>query len=624
MERNADTLNESQQALVDFRRSLYRPAPKESVTEWAQANILINRGTETPGPYSISTRPYCREVLECFRDSAVTDLVLCWGSQTSKTTTIMVGLCWMIDNEPSPALWLMPNETLARSFSNSRWRPMLDDSETMRKHFPSDIRKLAAMEMQFQGCTLNFVGSNSPSNLASRPVRVLIADEVDKFATASSREAAALELAMQRTKSFSGAKHVLTSTPTVTTGDIWQNYLRGDQRRFFVPCPHCQTMIVLDWKQVKWDDPETGVEAKNWVGEWDFPKVRAYARYECQSCGKPISDSQKVTAIRKGEWRPTNATAMPGVRSYHLSSLYAPDRRCTWGSLAVDFLQKKSALLGLQGFINGTLAEPWEEDFGAQRTGDFATEEYDPFKPTPDEKARCLTADRQSEDTYWVMIRAWTKTGGQTRRLYYGRVFSEVEIEALREKYNVPTDCTLIDSGYRPKGDQGVYAACIRYGWIALKGTEEPHFLHSVQARPGSPFYKIQKPWAPLTYGDPGEGTSMQGKKQCKLVRFSSPSMAERVVAMVSRKLWIEPAAPEDKGMDIECRRQMQDERREVKRNRVNGRVEVVWKTKTGNNHAFDCAKMQMLFAMITGLLPAGLELAPAKAAEEKQENLPI
>ncbi len=610
-------MTDSQLALLDYRRQLYRPVPKGTVTQWAQDNIVLNRGTETPGPFSIATRPYCREVLECFRDSSVNDVVLCWGSQTSKTTTIMVGLCWLIENEPSPALWLMPNETLARSFSNSRWRPMLDDSETMRRQFPADVRKLTALEMHFRGSTLNFVGSNSPSNLASRPVRVLIADEVDKFAVASAREAAALELAMQRTKAFSSAKHVLTSTPTVATGDIWQHYLRGDQRRYFVPCPNCSGMITLDWKQVRWTDPESGADPKDAAGEWDFQKVRAFARYECQNCAKPISDAQKVTAMRRGEWRPTCATAMPGVRSYHLSSLYAPDRRCTWGALAIEFLQKKAALLGLQGFINGSLAEPWEEDYGAQRTGDYATQEYSPTDIWPDEKFRFLTADRQSEDVYWVMVRAWSKAG-ESRRLWFGRLYGTADIEAKRIEFKIQTNCVVIDSGYQPKGDQGVYSACIRYGWIAAKGTDEHSFAHMVQSAPGAPAQRVQRPWAPMSWGDPGEGTTNQGKSRCKLLRFSAPSMAERVAALVSRKLWIEPATPLDPAMDAECRRQMQDERREVKKSKVTGRVEVIWKAKTGNNHAFDCAKMQILCAMQTKMLPAGVDLEKKEGGKDE------
>jgi phage terminase large subunit GpA-like protein len=97
----------------------------------------------------------------------------------------MAGLAWSIDVEPSPALWLMPSENLARSFSKSRWLPMLEDSPAMIARFPTDKDQITNLEQQFDRCTLTFVGSNSPANLASRPVRILVADEVDKFADAT-------------------------------------------------------------------------------------------------------------------------------------------------------------------------------------------------------------------------------------------------------------------------------------------------------------------------------------------------------------------------------------------------------------------------------------------------------
>ena len=48
--------------------------------------------------------------------------------------------------------------------------------------------------------------------------------------------------------------------------------------------------------------------------------------------------------------------AMPGHRSYHLSSLYSPWRLTSFGALAVQFLEAKDSLLGLQGFVNGVLS----------------------------------------------------------------------------------------------------------------------------------------------------------------------------------------------------------------------------------------------------------------------------
>ena len=88
----------------------------------------------------------------------------------------------------------------------------------------------------------------------------------------------------------------------------------GQQRRFFIPCPHCEHPIKLLWPQVKWDP-----QAKDESGAWHLGRVRASAHYQCQECAGHISDAQKVVAVRKGLWRPENPNAIPGVRSYHLS-----------------------------------------------------------------------------------------------------------------------------------------------------------------------------------------------------------------------------------------------------------------------------------------------------------------
>jgi phage terminase large subunit GpA-like protein len=279
-----ESLTDLQRNLLDYRRNLYKPTPVQTVVEWSEANLrLTARQTEHPGPFSTSVRPYTREPMECWKDTSVSEVTLCWGSQTSKTTTLMAGLAWLIANEPSPALWLMPTENLARSFSKSRWLPMLEDSPAMLECFPAEADKITNLEQNFTRSTLTFVGSNSPANLASRPVRVLIADEVDKFAEATAKEADALDLAEQRLKSFSSSKAFMTSTPTVVEGRIWQRFLRGDQRRFYLPCPHCKEYIRLEWRQVTWEDHKTE------DGKHDLSKIRASAHYVCQLCQGKIT-----------------------------------------------------------------------------------------------------------------------------------------------------------------------------------------------------------------------------------------------------------------------------------------------------------------------------------------------
>lgn len=133
--------------------------------------------------------------------------------------------------------------------------------------------------------------------------------------------------------------------------------------------------------------------------------------------GGHVTDAQKLAALRHGEWQPENEAALPGVRSYHLSSLYSPDRKCTWGQLAVRFLKANESFLGLQGFINGMLAEPWENQ--ADRAGRVELISPAGAPPLP-ESVTFLTADHQALAPYfWVVAREWDCNGNSRLRACY-------------------------------------------------------------------------------------------------------------------------------------------------------------------------------------------------------------
>ena len=590
------TLTDIQRDLLDFRRSLYRPTPRQTVVQWAEANLkLTARQTEHPGPYSTSVRPYVREPLECWKDSGVVEMTLCWGSQTSKTTTLMAGLAWLIDNEPSPALWLMPTEGLARSFSKSRWMPMLEDCPAMVAHFPSDKNKLTHLEQHFNRSTLTFVGSNSPANLAQRPVRVLVADEVDKFAPATEREADALDLAEQRLKAFSSSKLFLTSTPTTTEGRIWQRFLRGDQRRYYLPCPHCKQPIRLEWRQVKWDET-----AKLEDGKWDFSKVRASARYECQLCKGLMTDSQKVAGLRHGQWIPENKGSLPGVRSYHLSSLYSPDRKCTWGHLAVQFLEAQESLIGLQGFINGNLSEPWENQAAPRQREELIVAGTEGVA----EKAiKFLTVDCQaSSPHFWFVVRAWNEDGS-SRAIDAGPLDTWHDVREKQGQHGVQDVHVIIDSGYDAPS---VYSECLRWGrffprtgrvplwvgWMPAKGmprkgwrnsktgVEDPFFLRGIDPRVG-------------------DNAGRQGRLELKLLEFGTDvtkDILERLRKGKTATRW-EVA---DNVASPEYWRHLDCEQKVARLSSATGRTTWTWLSRSSKwpNHLADCEVMQVAGAI--------------------------
>ena len=452
------------QNLRDHIRSIYSPIDRRGVVEWARDEVILSeRQTQMPGAFSTTMTPYLNEPLECFADVDVSDLVLVFGTQLGKTTMIQVGTAWRVVNKPQPFVWVMPTEGLAKSFSETRWMPIFDDGPTLQAQKPSNPNKFKNLEQHFRRCTGNFVGSNSPANLASRPAGLLLLDEVDKFNKETDQETSALHLAENRTKSFVGALRVKTSTPTTVDGPIWQEYLKGTQEKYLLPCPHCSERIELLWEQVRWDR-----EAKT-DGKWDMSRVEETAHYECQHCKKPINDGQKIEALTQGVWEASNPTAQKGFRSFHLNSLYAPWRSCSFGSLAVKFLRDTQTLNGLQDFTNSTMAQPWEQvetSIGDARIIGLSGDYDQGTCPIDNPASVILCADVGQDKQHWAV----TAFGpdGDSYIIDYGTTLAvEDLIQLIGKEYPTPSgevvtaECGLIDSGW---GTYRVYQTCMDSG----------------------------------------------------------------------------------------------------------------------------------------------------------------
>lgn len=476
------------EALREMLRGIYSPIDRRTVTAWATDELFLSsRQTQMPGQFSTDMTPYMREPLECFGDGEVTDLVICAGSQVGKTTIIQAGVAWRVANKPAPIVWVMPNEKLAKSFSETRWMPICEDSPSVAGLIQKERHKWNKLEQHFKTCSLVFVGSNSPANLASRPAGLLLMDEIDKFRTETDKETSALLLAENRTKSFTGALRVKTSTPTTPDGEIWQEYLKGSCEKFLILCPHCKKRIELKFDQVKW-----APEAKQSDGQWDMRRVYDSAYYECQECQAHISDGEKIEALQTGEWMATNAAAAPGIRSFHLPSIYAPWRSCSFASLAIKFLRDKETLSGLRDFVNSTQAEPWV-DKAVELGGD------DIDRRKADYELRTLPADadpimllvgcdvQQMFSNY--VVRAWA-ANGESWLLDYGRLASPDDVAAFAMSATYPVrgkqrkiDGGLMDSGYMT---ERVYSVCVSshkagFRMMPCKGGQEKFLRHPVR-----------------------------------------------------------------------------------------------------------------------------------------------
>jgi phage terminase large subunit GpA-like protein len=344
-----------------------------------------------------------REVLEAFKDPEIRQVILCWSAQSSKTMTMLVALCYCIDQDPGPALMVQSSQDAATSFVRNRFMPMVQDCPALARHITGDRHDFSACEQRLDNMTVNNQGAQSPGQLASRPIRFLMADEIDKWKSESKKEADALSLAMERVKSFRNHKIFMCSTPTLESGPIWQAYQGADRREYHVPCPHCGAVFVLKWKHIQWPKDAT------------LEEIRLNTWLECPHCRGHITERDKAEMLERGAWVAQNPDTGVERASFHLSELYSPWTK--WGDLSVKFLKaKQEAKTGstgqLHNFINSSLAEPWREDEHVKKRDlnqIVSLCDERPEGQVPGEgRVLGLTAGIDTQDNgFWFSIRAW-------------------------------------------------------------------------------------------------------------------------------------------------------------------------------------------------------------------------
>jgi phage terminase large subunit GpA-like protein len=295
--------------------------------------------------------------MDCLSSSStVQRVVMMFAAQTGKTEAGSNWLGYVIDHAPGPMLCVQPTVEMAKRLSKQRLESMITDTPCLAaKIAPARARDSGntMFSKEFSGGIMLLTGANSATGLRSAPCRYLFADEVDAFPSDVDGEGDPVALAERRTTTFARRKILLTSTPTVKDfSRIEAEYLRSDQRRFYVPCPSCGGMQWLQWPRLKWD-----------------AKRPADVRYQCEHCSERFEENHKPAMLAAGEWRAT-APSDGRTAGFQLSGLYSPLGWCSWEQLVDDFLRAKSDAPALKAFVNTRLAETWEEDYAAAVSAD--------------------------------------------------------------------------------------------------------------------------------------------------------------------------------------------------------------------------------------------------------------
>jgi phage terminase large subunit GpA-like protein len=332
----------------------FKPPPDLKVSDWAdQDRKLSPEASAEPGQWITSRAEYQRGIMDAFSDPAVEMVVVMSSAQVGKTEILNNVIGFHVAQDPSPMLVVQPTLDMAQTWSKDRLAPMLRDTPQLQG-LVKDPRARdsgnTTLHKIFPGGHITACGANSPSSLASRPVRIVLCDEVDRYPVSAGSEGDPVSLARKRASTFWNRRIGLFSTPTNKGNSrIEAAFEESDKRFYFVPCPHCKHEQSLKWASVTW--------------EQDKPDS---AQYACEECGTLWTDAERVRAIRQGRW---SATAeFKRVAGFHLSGLYSP-----WipvDAAVREFLEAKKQPATLRVWVNTYLGETWEEQ--GEQVDDYA------------------------------------------------------------------------------------------------------------------------------------------------------------------------------------------------------------------------------------------------------------
>ena len=331
--------------------SSLRIEPPQSPSDWCDNHRIISAASSSePGKWRTSRTPYIREILDNLHPaSPITRVSLMKGHQVGYTQGILVNsIAYTIGHHPRTILMVTPSQKHTQKIFYQKVDPMINDTPEVKNRISLQSRfasRNTTFHKDFHGGFLSGVGANIASDLAGTSIQVLLLDEVDRMTGDVEGEGSPVELSVARTAIYRRKKIFMGSTPVLQeTSVIFKWFGEGDQRYYFIPCPHCNHYQTLSIENLSFDG---GLPV-----------------YECEKCHKKIPEKFKTQMLSRGEWRATAEPVDPSYRSYHLNSLYSPIGFLGWKDVLLARQRAQDDEYFAKSFRNLYLGLPNKESIG--------------------------------------------------------------------------------------------------------------------------------------------------------------------------------------------------------------------------------------------------------------------
>ena len=392
---------------IVLKSEIFRPPPELSISAWAdEYRFLSAEASPEPGKWLTSRAEYQRAMMDAVKTSE--RVVIMTAAQVGKSELLLNVLGYFIHYDPCPVLMLQPTIQMAEDFSKDRLAPMIRDTPVLAERVADPKSRTSGntlLHKNFTGGHITLAGTNSPASLASRPIRVLLCDEVDRYPASSGDEGDPLTLAIKRTANFWNRRIVMVSTPVMKgLSRIEPAFELSTREEWCVPCPSCGKFQPYAWDRILYKDKTE-------------PVMR------CDFCGAEFGEAEwKADA---GKWIPR---AESNTRGFHLNAFASP--WVTWPDIVSSYLEAyATGEEMLKVWTNTVLGETYENSEGVIEIEALNSncEEYprlpDGSQAVPGEVLVLTCGVDVQDDRLELEVVGWglgSQTWGIEYRIFYG------------------------------------------------------------------------------------------------------------------------------------------------------------------------------------------------------------
>jgi len=393
-----------------------------------------------PGPWRNRNAPYGVGIMDAVTLPGLTKLSIKKPAQVGVSEFARNVIGCLAVHDPDPVLLVLPNEVKGKEIIGERIIPFFNKTAVLAELHTGIARdqKLSFVRLA-NGFTLWLGWSGSATSLASHPIRMVVNDEVNKFASYAGREADPVALAEQRVKTYEERALIINiSSPTTSEGTISTLLDSADVvLHYWLPCPHCGARFQLTWDTVRWEKPEGLTDRKLAT----FLEQNKAAWYVCPHCEEKITETMKPRMVRAGFWASddqmergddrgqqvaSGAILLNGLDSVRHLGMELESFVCMWvkcWNLAAKFVRVRQDPSELMDFVNSDLGRDFEQQVASSKPDVYAAKcrVSWPSERLPAWTGRLIATADVQKDHFWAVIRAWGPDL-RSRRIWHGRI----------------------------------------------------------------------------------------------------------------------------------------------------------------------------------------------------------